>query len=395
MLRKLTVENFFSIKDAQTLDLEIARNATDPDGRFVKPIAGSDKRFPKVVAIFGANASGKTNVLRALAFLKWFVRDSFTMRPDEPLPFSPFEDEESRCGVTRLSMEFDGQLVEQSPRCVYTYALVIQNEKTHYRNVVEESLKYAPAGRPRRIFERLRSEINAGPEFALRKRDLPKNLLRPNASAISTLAQYAHDFSTRMFDWAGGVQTNVFPRVTQINVPEITKFYVDDPSILERLNDWVRIVDLGVENIFIESGKNGPKALFQHHGLDKKLSVFKESQGTLNFFALFPYLDNALLHGGLAVLDEVDNDIHPLILPELVRLFQHLKTNAKDAQLIISCHNATLLEYLEKEEVFFTEKHRDGRTRIYGLQDIQGLRRDANIYAKYLGGVFGAVPRVA
>ena len=90
MLRSLTVENYFSIKDRETLDLSIPKNATDPDGRFFAPTEGIDVRIPRAVVLFGANASGKTTVLRAIAFLKNFMRDSVDLRPGQLLPFLPF-----------------------------------------------------------------------------------------------------------------------------------------------------------------------------------------------------------------------------------------------------------------------------------------------------------------
>ena len=102
----------------------------------------------------------------------------------------------------------------------------------------------------------------------------------------------------------------------------------------------------------------------------------------------------ALRQGSIVALDELDNDIHPLVLPEIVRLFQEERTNPNGAQLIMSCQNATLLDHLAKEEVFVTEKDSEGRTAIYGLQDVQGVRRDENLYAHYLMGVYGAVPRL-
>ena len=119
-----------------------------------------------------------------------------------------------------------------------------------------------------------------------------------------------------------------------------------------------------------------------------------ESQGTRNFFALFPYLNHVLNAGGVAILDEFDTDIHPLIIPEILRWFYDSKINKHNAQLIISCHSATLLETLAKEEIYFTEKNNKGETEIYGLKDIQDVRRDTNIYKKYLGGAFGAVPHI-
>ena len=109
---------------------------------------------------------------------------------------------------------------------------------------------------------------------------------------------------------------------------------------------------------------------------------------------MFPYLYHVLSRGGLAVMDEFDNDIHALLMPELINLFQSRETNPNDAQILMSCHNPSVLECLSKEEIYFTEKDSLGRTEIYGLKDVQDVRRDANLYAKYLSGVFGAVPRI-
>ena len=120
-----------------------------------------------------------------------------------------------------------------------------------------------------------------------------------------------------------------------------------------------------------------------------------ESGGTQTFYNLFPTIAEVLNEGGVAILDELDSDIHPLLLPEIIRMFQDVKSNPHDGQLIMSCHNAALFEYLEKEEIYFTEKDGEGQTTVYGLKDVQGVRRDTNIYAKYLMGAFGAVPRVA
>ena len=93
-------------------------------------------------------------------------------------------------------------------------------------------------------------------------------------------------------------------------------------------------------------------------------------------------------------MDEFDNDIHALLVPELINLFQSRETNPNDAQILMSCHNPSVLECLSKEEIYFTEKDSLGGTEIYGLKDVQDIRRDANLYAKYLSGVFGAIPKI-
>ena len=92
--------------------------------------------------------------------------------------------------------------------------------------------------------------------------------------------------------------------------------------------------------------------------------------------------------------DEIDSTVHPMLLPEILRWFYDPVINLHQAQLWISGHSASLLEDLQKEEIFFTEKDQQGRTKIFGLKDIEGVRRVDNFYQKYLGGVYGAVPSI-
>ena len=134
--------------------------------------------------------------------------------------------------------------------------------------------------------------------------------------------------------------------------------------------------------------------MFTHDGLAVPMNLGYESQGTRSFFATFPLLSLVLEAGGLLVFDELDRDVHPALLPEILGWFYDSERNPHNAQAIVTCHNASLLEHLEKEEVFFTEKQRGGNTTLYGAKDIEGVRRDENMYRKYLGGVYGAIPRL-
>jgi len=144
----------------------------------------------------------------------------------------------------------------------------------------------------------------------------------------------------------------------------------------------------------IQQLATGPMAYFDHEGLQHPMPWHLESHGTRNFIKYFPLIHAALLNGGVAVIDEIDVSIHPLVLPEIVRWFHDEKRNPNKAQLWMSCHAASLLEDLLKEEIFFCEKDGHGRTSIYGLQDIQDVRRTDNRYRKYLSGVYGAVPQI-
>jgi AAA15 family ATPase/GTPase len=107
---------------------------------------------------------------------------------------------------------------------------------------------------------------------------------------------------------------------------------------------------------------------------------------------MFPFLVTVLDRGGLLVIDEMDAAIHPLVLPELLRWFYDRQMRNKlDAQLWLSCHSASLLDELLKEEIVICEKDRQGRTRFFSLMDVK-VRRDENHYRKYLGGAYGGVP---
>lgn len=117
-----------------------------------------------------------------------------------------------------------------------------------------------------------------------------------------------------------------------------------------------------------------------------------ESHGTRAFIKMFPFLVQALDSGVVVAIDEMDAAIHPVVLPELVRWFYDKQTRKKhDAQLWLTCHSASLLDDLVKEEIVVCEKDRQGRTRVYSLMDVK-VRRDENHYRKYLSGAYGGIP---
>ena len=124
------------------------------------------------------------------------------------------------------------------------------------------------------------------------------------------------------------------------------------------------------------------------------MPFFMESHGTQQFLKLFPFISDSLETGSIAVIDELDAAIHPMIMTEIIGWFHDPDRNPNNAQLWMSCHNVSLLEELSKDEIVFCEKDRQGMTEIYSLNDVKAVRRDDNYYKKYLGGTFGAVPRI-
>ena len=402
MIFRLEIENFYSIREPQIIDLSAAENAPDQPGRLEPAWPGAPFRAPKVVAAFGPNAAGKSNILRALAFIAWFAKDSFALAPNNRLPYERFNDIEALEAPTRLVVHLAGAidpagLEQENPaQCAYMYELVLGGPSTEIQHVIREALYYWPAGKKTRLFERDEAgSVTAAKAFDLAGyRQALEKVLRPSVSVISTLAQLKHQFSLSIWDAASRVLTNILIERQDGPEDQMIRHYAANPALIEVLNRELERIDLGLRGMEIVQGPSGPAAMFTHEGLTHKMPLIYESHGTRNFVKIFPIVLHALETGGVAILDELDATIHPLILPEILRWFHSSERNKYGAQLWMSCHNASLLEDLTKEEILFCEKDAKGQTRVYGLRDIQNVRRTDNYYRKYLGGVYGAVPNI-
>lgn len=390
MLLRLEIENFGSVAERQVLDLPVAANARDTGGLFASPLP--DLRVPCVAVIYGPNASGKTTVLRALAALRHFILHSFAAKPDDRIVVDPFRSADAP--PTTIRAEFVGAIGTDLP-CRCSYVLSVAHAPGSAANqVLVESLSHAPQGRPRRLFDRQRGRIKGSAAFALSDNDPRLGSVRPNASLIATLAQFNHAPSLTIVEALRSVQANLFLHRYQFSDEEATRHYASNPPVLERLNEWLPRLDIGVRAARLVPGQDGPIAIFDHEGLAAPLPLFRESGGTQQFVRLFPLLDTALETGGMAVIDELDAELHPALLPEIVRWFRDPVRNPHDAQLLATCQNPYLLEHLDKMEVWFTEKDMFGRTHLRGLRDVQGVRPTDNFYRKYMDGALGALPHL-
>lgn len=409
MLYRLEIENFFSIRDQQILDVTVAPNVSDPDGRYAPVFEGSELRAPKVLALYGPNASGKTTVLKALEFIIRFVRDS-SQNTGPSFACERFNDEESCSRPIRLAIEFGG-LMDLTPEVmaraeageavdqgVYRYELDIEVVDGTAKRVSSEALRQKPGGKGKwqRVFERNAArEVSGSKSFPIAGYRHLLNTLPPNVSVISSFAMFQHP-TAQIFQEIARKVLSIMAIGGSIDDAAVIEFLAQRPDLLEMLNRDLKRVDVGVEAMRIDrSNANGPVPLFRHEGLHVEMPWILESHGTRAFIRLFPLLAMTLGQGGIAIVDEFDVMIHPLVLPELLRWFYDKEQrNAYDAQLWLSCHSASLLDDLTKEEVILCEKDRQGRTHVFSLMDMKSIRRDDNLYRKYLSGVYGAVPQI-
>lgn len=398
MLYRLQIQNFYSIYDPQDIDLRVAGNAPEHSDRLAPIWTGAEERAAKTVAIFGANASGKSTVLRALSFIVQFVAHSFSASPTSRIMFDRFNSEAGFSEPTRLAVELAGPVDYknlQSGQCRYSYELVIGGPSDG-AVVDDERVYFWPHGKKTLLVHRTRDgTVKSAKAFELQGfKTVLEKVLRPNASIISTLAQLNHQYALQILQAAQTVQSNIFIEKQEADERVTVRHYNSNRAHLQMLNREISRIDLGIAQVDILAADNGPFLQFLHHGLAVPMPIHLESHGTRSFLQIYPYLQSALEQGGIAILDELDASIHPMILPEILSWFHDPIRNPLNAQLWITCHNAALLDFLSKDEVLFCQKSSDGKSEVYALNDIAAVRRDDNFYRKYLSGLYGAVPQI-
>jgi hypothetical protein len=317
------------------------------------------------------------------------------------LPYDRFYDAESAERPTRLRLYFTGATdplassEEKRGWSVYVYDIILGNAFDGSSRVIGEVLRRQPEGRGRshRVFERTESGMVVA-DVSFRLGSYGTITIRDNASAIATLAQLGHPLSLKLREAAQTVWSNILLERVDPTDADAARVYLLFPDLTAKLNREIERIDLGIRGMQVSGDGRNAQLLFHHQGLQVPMQWAAESHGTRSVLKYFPTINHALERGGIAVIDELDASIHPHILAEIFRWFHDPEINAHDAQLWITCHNASLLDELEKEEVFICQKDRLGHARIYGLKDVKAVRRDHNLYKKYMSGVYGGVPLI-
>ena len=409
MLFKIEIENFRSIAEPASIDLRARKGMDDVLGRLTPIFNGSDEHAPNVVALFGTNAAGKTNVLRSIMFGAWFATKSFDWNRDGWLPYDKFGSKEKMEKPTRLAFSFAGPIdflnpVDDGAWCPYTYELVFGPRRTPEGDDVKDSvlgekISYQPNGhgKPTTILKRHRLEIVKSASGLIDKgtRTALESVLQPHASIISTLAKLNNPVANNFVNSVSAIYSDIFTDRNRIDDKDVARFYQQQPKAFELLRDISGRIDLGIEDIKVKESNlffDHLSLHFKHSGMDQILTLQDESEGTKSFVKAFPFIVQALDTGGIAIVDELDTTIHPMLLPEILRWFEDDNRNRHGAQLWMTCHSASLLSKLTKEEVLFCEKDQAGNTTVFKLSKIEGVCRNENFFGKYMSGEYGDVP---
>lgn len=414
MLIDFSVTNFRSIQKKQTFSFAAAKGSELAEtNTFQSPIA----KLPNLVrssVMYGANASGKSNVLRALGFMHFLVLNSFSaLSEGQPIPVVPFIfDPESM----KSPSEFEITFIVDGVR--YQYGFAATQQRIH-----EEWLVAYPEGKPQRWFERIFDPTTSSYEWQFSRsfigqKEVIKTATRANALFLSTAIQLNNDHLKPVFNWFSGKLDVILPG-TNISL----QFTIDQCASelgKQGILSFLNAADMSIANIQIDKKTFDPamvppilipelrdKVIADMYG--KELTAVKfihdsgtgsgvidlneESQGTQKLFAFAgPWMD-VLARGRVLVIDELDTSLHPLLVRHLVGLFHNPKTNPLNAQLLISTHDTTLLDpdIYRRDQIWFTEKDKLGATTLYSLSDFKPRKNEA-FERGYLKGRYGAIP---
>ena len=399
MIHSFTCKNFYSFAEDTTVSFVVNNKTPENDGYFKAP---SETRLSKIETVIGSNASGKTNLLKILPFLKWLIVDSFNSNPSAQLPIKPFLFPKFKDKNSVLSLDFE---IDSD---IFTYTFELNDQKIISEGLTVRNLTKKRVT-PKTLFNRKWNGKTKKYDFTGKNFHIQKefeNLLRSNASVISIAMRLNHDLSQKIGQFWQKVETNVVEAgwvgdslLPNANIIfDVLNFYSENKQIKEQAEKLLSRFDLGLDAFNIKKEKSGANVTINvqvsHLFNDQKclLPFQYESAGTKQLFVLLKTILQVLATGGIAVLDEIDANLHPDMILALYELFISDETNPKNAQILFSTHSHRILNELDKYQIILTEKNKQGASEAWRLDEVTGVRADDNYYNKYIAGSYGAIP---
>lgn len=400
MLIEFSIGNYKSFMETMSFSMVAAR-LTAKDKRLDKHHVfkvGNDLHLLKSAALYGANASGKSNFIDAIRFMKYFVLSSSKdTQANEQIPVEPF----------RLSTEtanepsfFEMVFLTDSRR--YRYGFEVTSER-----VVAEWLFHVPAIREAKLFERRDGKFEVTNTFRESKELRDKT--RDNALFLSVVAQFNGVISNKLLQWFRNL--GLIFGLNDDGLRRYTSRRLYEEKHRDEILHLIRRLDVGIDDIQVHksplddtSNQERIDVLTAHRKFDAQgesmaFEFFdmdnNESEGTKKVFSMAGPLVHTLTNGKVLIIDELDARLHPLITRAIIGLFNSSETNPRNAQLIFATHDTNLLskDIFRRDQIWFAEKDRFGATHLYSLAEYK-VRNDASFESDYIRGKYGAIPFV-
>lgn len=392
MLIQFSVENYLSIKDKVVLSLLASRDSEHPEHL----ILDGNKNYLKSAVIYGANASGKSNVLNAFWFMVNYVLTSHNQQVHKTIERTPFKfDRETPARSSSFEVIFTANGIR------YAYGFSV-TEKA----VEEEYLYYYPNGRQAIIFERkdttdFRFTVDIDEQNTLKERTSANKLY------LSVASNWSYAKVIPVLEWFASCR--IITKNSVADAYGIEAEQLKDDDYRRVIVSMLRVADFGIQSLQMRDSEPIPsKRSGIFTGIDAvhtvqdaegntfsyTLNMAEESDGTNSYFKLIGIVKKVLDQGTLLVDDEMDAHLHPLLTKHLVSLFNSAEFNPNNAQLIFTSHNTNLLDLdvLRRDQIWFTEKdEQTAATDLFSLYDFS-IRKDAKVEKGYLIGRYGAIP---
>lgn len=415
MLIEFRVSNFKSIREEQVFSLIASSDKKNcPESVIEQELPGmKGLRYLKGAAIYGANAAGKSTLIQALHSMWNYVGQSATeMKPDAPTGRTPFLlDEVSRNAPTSFELTFVAEGVR------YQYGFALSDTE-----VVEEYLIAYPKGSAQKWFNRSKG---SGKEWVtssyFKGHSGLQEKTRKNALYLSVGATWNHPQLSPVYEWISEQLRFLDLTEWEALLPLVTmKQIAGDEERKAKIWSLMQTADFGLSNMLLETVdvpvlqyvkahpddfdhipdnaqtvKEHRRLFLEHQIGDDSYPIDwrHESAGTRRFFGLLgPWLDT-MEQGYTVFIDELDTSLHPVLVREILKLLFSDAFNPNGAQVIFTTHNPTLLDQhlIRRDQVWFTEKDKEGATHVYPLTDYSP--RSGEALAKgYLAGRYGAIP---
>ncbi len=425
MLISFSVANYRSIKNKATLSLLPVKAFKElPENVFE---ANKKIELLNSAVIYGANASGKSNLVKAIEDFCNYVENSTDHKLNQPIKiYDPYLlDINTESSPSEFQFEFIGE-----DKIYYNYYVKFNAEK-----VIEETLNYNPKGQKVCLFTRKTDKsvkynsVVRGERKSIEARLLRNQLFLTKAvNENITGLEYAYSFfTTKLTNIISYKYLLPFPFVsnylakffTESNTDEVIKLHKlitsCDTGIVSFSADKINNENYTYDNIDISKTLNSEVIeklkseadfefltyhfLYDGNKKTEKTKIFRlerESSGTRSLFMLAFSIVDALENGGVFIIDEFEQNLHPLLVEKLIKLFHSPESNKQNAQLIFTTHNVNLMnnEIFRRDQIWFTEKDEKGETILYSMADIEGVRNNVPYDKWYMSGRFGATPMV-
>lgn len=426
MLIEFRFKNYRSFRDEAVLSMEAIGLSSFKNCL----IEQNNMKLLPGAAIYGKNGGGKSNVIRAFWLAVQFIRNAQRMQHEKStVPVVPFAlNDYSAKEPTEFAFDYISDGVK------YWYSFAATREK-----IVRESLYHAPKGQKAQVFVREAQTFTFTEDKA--KRKLISETVAENQLFFSVACTMNDAVCVNAMRW---FREDVFFSRDYTDIPRQLLEYCDDSNMLKAISDYAKTADFGIEEMQfeIENKEIGPdldfpedvpegmkaaltsfiqilsetsnnsegrlkmsrvKAKAKHKGINANgedelynIELEDESDGTRKLMSIAPAIESVLTKGGVLLVDELERELHPMLVNFIVAKFQSKRSNPNGAQIIFTTHNTELmnLEFMRKDQIYFTDKRKsDGASELYSVTDFNTKTAD-NIRKGYLVGKYGATPNI-